>query len=154
MAGLLNHYMNRMRQYLIEQKQMKDTLEAQMGAKGYASMYDTDYDRAQGFATGLLARQRFPEANQLMANSVGGLYEGAQTIKNIYDGLRNGSDFTAMQRYEDMLRDMQSNADAYRYYDEQGITPKMSAQEIMNLGRKYGEGSLFDEIDKERRKKK
>ena len=83
MAGLLNHYMNRMRQYLIEQKQMKDALEAQMGAKDYASMYDTDYDRAQGFATGLLARQRFPEANQLMANSVGSGYEGLQTLYHL-----------------------------------------------------------------------
>lgn len=143
-----------MYQYLDEQKRMKAALAAQMGAKGYASMYDTPYDKAQGFATGLLARQRFPEANQLMANSVGSLYEGAQTIKHIYDGLRNGSDFTPEQRYEDMLRDMQSNAAAYQYYDEQGITPKMSAQEIMNLGIRYGEGSLFDQIDKERRKKK
>jgi hypothetical protein len=147
-------YVDRFIEYLDEQKRMKDALEAQMGAKGYASMYDTDYDRAQGFATGLLARQRFPEANQLMANVAGRLYEQGQTIKHIYDGLKNGSDFTAIQRYEDMLRDMQSNAAAYRYYDEQGITPKMSAQEIMNLGIRYGEGSLFDEIDKERRKKK
>jgi len=147
-------YVDRFREYLDEQKRMKDALEAQMGAKGYASMYDTPYDRAQGFSTGLLARQRFPEANQLTANLVGGLYEQGQTIKHIYNGLKNGSDFTVMQRYGDMLRDMQNNAAAYRYYDEQGITPEMSAEEIMSLGRRYGEGSLFDETDKERRKKK
>lgn len=147
-------YVDRFRKYLDEQKIMKDTLEAQMGAKGYASMYDTPYDRAQGFSTGLLARQKFPEANELMANITGGLYEQGQTIKHIYNGLTNGSDFTAIQRYQDMLRDMQSNADAYRYYDEQGITPETSAEEIMSLGRRYAEGSLFDETDKERRKKK
>jgi hypothetical protein len=154
MAGLLNHYMNRMRQYLEEQDQMKTALAEQMNAEGYASMYDTPYDKAQGFSTGLLARQRFPEANQLMANSVGSTYEGLQTLYRLGKDFVNGSRFTPEQRYEDMLRDMQSNAAAYRYYDEQGITPKMSAQEIMNLGIRYGEGSLFDEIDKERPKKK
>ncbi len=147
-------YVDRFREYLDEQKIMKDTLEAQMGAKGYASMYDTPYDRAQGFSTGLLARQKFPEANGLMANIAGGLYEGRQTIKHIYDGFKNGSDFTLGQRWEDMLRDMRNNAAAYRYYDEQGIAPEMSDEEIMSLGRRYGEGSLFDETDKERRKKK
>ena len=146
--------MNRMRQYLSEQKQMKTALAKQMNAEGYASMYDTPYDRAQGFSTGLLARQRFPEANQLMANSVGSGYEGLQTLYHLGKDFVNGSDFTAMQRYGDMLRDMQNNAAAYRYYDEQGITPEMSAEEIMSLGKRYGEGSLFDETDKERRKKK
>ena len=146
--------MNRMRQYLSEQEQMKAALAQQMNAEGYASMYDTPYDRAQGFSTGLLARQRFPEANQLMANSVGSGYEGLQTLYHLGKDFANGSRFTPEQRYEDMLRDMQSNAAAYRYYDEQGITPEMSAEEIMSLGKRYGEGSLFDETDKERRKKK
>lgn len=146
--------MNRMRQYLSEQEQMKTALAQQMNAESYASMYDTPYDRAQGFSTGLLARQRFPEANQLTSNLVGSGYEGLQTLYHLGKDFVNGSRFTPEQRYEDMLRDMQSNAAAYRYYDEQGITPEMSAEEIMSLGRRYGEGSLFDETDKERRKKK
>jgi hypothetical protein len=135
MAGLFSFltraYAPRFRNYLEEQQKMKDDLVKEMEAPAYASTKDTPYDRAQGFATGLLAMRDFPEFSAANANLFGSAFEDAQ-------GMAYGN-------WEDVARDKANNLAAYKWYEEQRKRDPnftMSEEDMKWLGQLYSKGLL------------
>ena len=131
------------RDYWPEQQAMKDRLEKKIpNVQPGDSMKDTQYDRSQAFATGLLFRQMNPDTPRPIVSLLGNAYESVQAINN-------SGGWSEQQRNADAWRDIGHNEASYDFWDAlQTRQPGVSftPDQIDELGIDYGQGLLSNNV--------
>jgi hypothetical protein len=129
--------------YWDAQKKMKADLVGEVGAKSYDSMRDSEYDRAQAFATALLYKQMNPDESDLGTRLVGRIYENASALMPLMG--KGAPGFGIMDYINDAARDIKNNEAAYNYWNAMNRKSddfSLTEDQIKDLGKQYAKGLL------------
>lgn len=147
-------------EYWKKQGRLKKDLQKELTAKGrfrdYDSMRDSEWNRAQTFATQLLFHNEYPWMPRGLVDYFTKQYQTAQGVQPVIQGLlgqdvkfsRDGGDgkgFGLLEQVNDAVRDYHQNLDGSDYWEDfqdKHYGKRLSYDEIKQLGHAYSQGLL------------